>query len=98
MGREYSPIGREENSDVILEFSKAQYDLISEMITDIDKKADDLMRTILAVFGAVLAVASTRIIQVESPWSWVGLTGLVVLASGGVIAAVARIPSPLENR
>jgi hypothetical protein len=67
------------------------------MIDALDKKADDLMRTILTVFGAALAVATTRIIQLEVPWLYSAVLGLITLAFGVVIAAAARIPAPLET-
>jgi hypothetical protein len=93
----YSPVGREENGELVLEYAKDQYASLVTTIGELDKKADDLTRTILTVFGAVLAVASTRIVQVVSPWSILALFGLLVQAAGIVIAAVTRIPAELET-
>ena len=66
----YSPTGREENGEILLQFSKDHYALISGMVGELDKKADDLMRTTLAVFGAVLAaVSATMSFKSSSPGS-----------------------------
>jgi hypothetical protein len=95
--RLYSPTGREENGDVLLQFSKDHYTLVSSMLGELDKKADDLMRTTLAVFGAVLAAVSAHIVQIAQPWIWFAVFGLTALAIGVGLAAVARIPAELTT-
>jgi hypothetical protein len=89
----YSPVGQPENGEVILEFAKEQYKLLSDMLSDLDKKADDLMKTVLAVFAAVLTLISTRLVQVSSPWTFVAMLGLVCHVIGLSIAAMTRIPT-----
>ncbi len=93
----YSPVGREDNGELMLTYAKDQYTSLVTTIGELDKKADDLTRTILTVFGAVLAVASTRIVVVGSPWSILAVSGLLAQAAGIVIAAATRIPAELET-
>jgi hypothetical protein len=93
----YSPVGREENSGLILEYAKGQHASLMTTIGELDKKADDLTRMILTVFGAVLAVASTRLVQVSWPASIPASIGLFAQATGLVIAALARVPAKLET-
>ena len=81
--RLYSPTGREENGEVLLQFSKDHYTLVSSMLGELDKKADDLMRTTLAVFGAVLAAVSRTSFRSPS------------LGSGS--QSLASPPSPSES-
>jgi hypothetical protein len=91
--KRYSPVGQPENSEVILEFAKDQYKVLSDMLGDLDKKADDLMKTVLAVFAAILTLISTRLVQVSLPWTFIALSGLVCHAISLTIAAVTRIPT-----
>lgn len=92
----YSPAGREENGEVLLDFAQSQYELLTGMVTDLDKKSDDLMKIILTIFAAVLTLASTKIIQVSGIPALVAIAGLFFLALSVVLATLLRMPAPLE--
>lgn len=95
--RQYSPVGQPDTYEVIHEFSQKQYDMRVGLAEALDKKADDLMRFVVLIVGAIVAAASTRLIRIESSaaLALAILAILAFLASVG-IAAIARIPAELS--
>ena len=93
----YSPVGLPENGEFLVDFAKNQYDLIRGMVDELDKKADDLMRTILAVFGALLTLVTLKVISIDSGISVLTVAGLFSQFTGLLIATFSRIPTSLQT-
>lgn len=86
----YAPAGRDEAYSVVVDFAKKQFDLVSGMSDTLDKKADEWAKFAVAITGAILTAASTKLIAIKHPYLF-GVAIAFILASVAV-AIRARAP------
>ena len=63
----YAPSGNEEVYVLISKFSEIQYNLMLSLSDGLDKKADEQVRFMVTIVGAIIAAAAGKLVRFERP-------------------------------
>ncbi len=87
------PRGQDDVYALMAQFSENQYNFMVDLSEGLDKKADEQLRFMAAIFGAITAAAGAKLITFERPW--LALASLLPICLALVTAV--RIRTPQSN-
>lgn len=97
---EYAPQGQEDVYALISQFAENQYKFMVDLSEGLDKKADEQLRFMSTIFGAITAAAAAKLITFERPW--LALASLIPIGLALVTAMRTRTPqsnaTPMSTR
>jgi hypothetical protein len=64
----YAPSGQEDVYALVATFSEKQHNLMLSLSDGLDKKADEHLRFMTTVVGAITAAAAGKLVRFEHPW------------------------------
>jgi hypothetical protein len=86
----YSPSGQEDVYALVSTFSEKQYNFMLSLSDGLDKKADEQLRFMATVVGAITASAAGKLVRFEHPW--LAVISLFPILLALVAAMRARTP------
>ncbi len=84
------PTGQEEVYGIVSAFAEKQYYLMISISEGLDKKADEHLRFMATVGGAILAAVAAKLISFERPW--LAVVGLALFCVALFTAITIRTP------
>jgi hypothetical protein len=91
----YIPSGQEDVYALIATFSEKQHNLMLSLSDGLDKKADEQLRFMTTVVGAITAAAAGKLVRFEHPW--IAFLSLFPILLALVAALRARAPQVVET-
>ena len=92
---EYAPTGQAEVYKLVSAFAERQYNLALASSDGLDKKADELLRYMAAITGALTAAASAKLIKFEHPA--IVVFGAILVTWAIVLAFRSRAPTSMRT-
>ncbi len=93
----YSPQGEQEVYALVSKFAATQYTLMINLSDALDKKADEQVRFMLTIVGAVTAAAAAKLFKVEDIRPILACAALVFICLTIYAAIRARTPQSIAT-